>query len=176
VPSSKHKPVISEVKTELKLHNEAKHEDSVTLLALKLSCGDRRTILQGQETGQWLPVLPSAVNGAELSAEEFRDALLLQHARGPPDLPPFCDGCNQKFSIECKKGRLPISRHDEIRDELSDLASKALFPSAVRDEPKIHTCRNPEEKSDKENQADSVKRLFRNNRNEDRGEILIRGL
>jgi hypothetical protein len=121
------------------------------------------------------------VNGAELFAQEFRDALLLRHARGPPDLPPSCDGCNQKFSIrhalECKKGGLVISRHNEIRDELSDLASEALTPSAVRDEPKIHACRNPEEKSDKENQADSVKCLFlRNNRNEDRGDILIRGL
>jgi hypothetical protein len=51
-----------------------------------------------------------------------------------------------------------------------------IMCSAVRDEPKIHTCRKPEEKSDKENQANSVKRLFRNNRNEDRGDILIRGL
>jgi hypothetical protein len=59
---------------------------------------------------------------------------------------------------------------------LSDLASKALAPSAVRDDPTIHACHNPEEKSDKENQANSVKRLFRNNRNEDRGDILIRGL
>jgi hypothetical protein len=75
-----------------------------------------------------------------------------------------------------KGGLALISRHNEIRDELSDLASKALAPSAVRDEPKIHTCRNPEEKSDKENQANSVKRLFRNNRDEDRGDILIRGL
>jgi hypothetical protein len=95
-------------------------------------------------------------------------------------LPPFCDGCNQKFStrhaLECKKGGLVISRHNEIRDELSDLASKALSPSAVREEPKIHACRYPEEKSGKENQANSVKRLFRNNRNEDRGDILFRGL
>jgi hypothetical protein len=31
------------------------------------------------------------VNGTELSAQEFRDGLLLRHARGPPDLPPFCE-------------------------------------------------------------------------------------
>jgi hypothetical protein len=78
--------------------------------------------------------------------------------------------------LSAKKGGLVISRHNEIRDELSDLASKALAPSAVCDEAKIHTCHNPEEKSDKGNQANSVKRLFRNNRNEDRGDILIRGL
>jgi hypothetical protein len=110
------------------------------------------------------------------------DALLLRHARGPPCLPPFCDGCNQeKFSVrhalECKKGSLVISPHNEIRDKLSNLASEALSPSAVRDEPKIHTCRSPEEvKADEENKENSAKRLFHNNRNEDRGDIFICGL
>jgi hypothetical protein len=92
-----------------------------------------------------MSLLPSTMmNGMELSAQEFRHALLLRHARGPPDLPPFCDGCKQKFSmrhaLECKKGGLAvISRHhSEIRDELSDLAAKALSLSAACDEPKIH--------------------------------------
>jgi hypothetical protein len=43
-----------------------------------------------------------------------------------------CDGCQQKFSVrhalECKRGGLVISRHNEIWDELSDLASKAFSP------------------------------------------------
>jgi hypothetical protein len=71
--SAKHKSVNAEVKTELKLCNEAKHESAMTSLTSKLSCcGDRRTIFRGQETGQWLSVLPSAVNGAaEFSAQEF---------------------------------------------------------------------------------------------------------
>jgi hypothetical protein len=100
--------------------------------------------------------------------------------KSPPDLPSSCDRCNQKSSVrhalECKKGGFINSRHNKIRDELSDPASKALFPSAVRDEPKIHTCRNSEVKLDKENKENSEKRLFHNNRNEDRGDILIRGL
>jgi hypothetical protein len=50
----------------------------------KLSCDTWRTILWGQETGQWLPVLPSNVNGMELSAPELCDALLLRYARSPP--------------------------------------------------------------------------------------------
>jgi hypothetical protein len=59
----------------------------------------------------------------------------------------------------------------------TNLASKALSPSVVRDEPKIHTCRNPEVKSDEENKENSVvNRLFRNNRNAYRGDILIRDL
>jgi hypothetical protein len=85
------------------------------------------------------------VNGTELSAQELRDALLLQYARCPPDLPIQCDGCQQNFSVcpalECKRDGLVISRHNEIRDELSDPASNAFFPSAVRDDPIIHTSR-----------------------------------
>jgi hypothetical protein len=52
-----------------------------------------------------------------------------------------------------------------MRDELSDLASKGLSPSAVRDEPKMHACRSPEAKSDEEIKENQVKRLFHNNRN-----------
>jgi hypothetical protein len=91
-----------------------------------------------------------------------------------------CDGCLQKFSVrhalECKTGGLVISRHNEIRDELSDLASKALSPSSVRDKPKIHDSCTLEGKLDKENKENPVKRLFRNKGTEDRGDILIRGL
>jgi hypothetical protein len=32
-----------------------------------------------------------------------------------------------------------ILRHNEIRDELADLAAKAFSPSAIRNEPLIHS-------------------------------------
>ena len=57
-----------------------------------LQCDERRTILRGRDTGQWLSVPPSTVNGTELSAQEFRDSLLLRYARTPADLPTHCDG------------------------------------------------------------------------------------
>jgi hypothetical protein len=47
---------------------------------------------------QWLSVLPSTVNGTELLAQEYRDALLCQR-RSPADLQSHCDGCGQKLSI-----------------------------------------------------------------------------
>jgi hypothetical protein len=75
----------------------------------------------------------------------FWDSLLLRYSRSPADLPSHCDVCGQKFTVrhalECKKGGLVISGHNEIRDELSDLASKAIIPSAVCDEPLIHNSR-----------------------------------
>jgi hypothetical protein len=128
-------------------------------------------------TGQWLSVLPPTANGTELSAQEFRDALLLRYARCPPDLLIQCDGCQQKFSVhhalECKRGGLVISRHNEIRDELSGLASKAFPPSAVCNEPRIHTscAAEPRSKHGKP-VSPAVKHLFQNNHTEDRGDIL----
>jgi hypothetical protein len=54
--------VITEVKAELKLCNHAKYESVMIYLTLKLFCNNRRTILGGQETGQWLSVLPLTVS------------------------------------------------------------------------------------------------------------------
>jgi hypothetical protein len=92
--------------------------------------------------GRWVSAVPLTVNGTELASQEFRDALLLRSTRSPEDLQPHCDGCGAKFSVRhglnCKKGGLVISRHNEIRDELSYIASKPFIPSAVRDETKIH--------------------------------------
>jgi hypothetical protein len=60
-------------------------------------------------------------------------------ARGPPDPPTWFDGCNQKLSVrhalECKKGGLDLSGHNEIRNKLSDLAFQAFSMSALSDEP-----------------------------------------
>jgi hypothetical protein len=91
------------------------------------------------------------------------------------------DGCQQKFSVrhalECKRGGLVISRHNEMRDELTDLAAKAFVSSVVCDEPRIHTSRAAEPKSTPEKQEiPAAKRLFQNNCMEDRGNILVRGL
>jgi hypothetical protein len=114
---------------------------------------------------------------------EFRDALLLRYryTRCPPDLPSHCDGCLQKFSVrhalECKTDSLVISRHNEIRDELSDLADKALSPSSFRDEPKIHNGRTLQGQIADDNKENPVKCVFCNSKGmEDRDDILIRGL
>jgi hypothetical protein len=138
------------------------------------------TILRGKETGQWLSAVPSTVNGTELAQQEFREALLLRFAKSPGDLQSHCDGCGAKFSVRhglpCKKGGLVTSRHNEIRDELSDLASKASIPSAVRDEPKIYFSRPVEKKTALDQPNPSVTRNLPKTQGEDRGDLLIRGL
>ena len=45
-------------------------------------------------------------------------------------MPATCDGCGAAFNLEhaldCRKGRLVIQRHNEIRGALGDLASIAF--------------------------------------------------
>jgi hypothetical protein len=54
--------------------------------------------------------MTSTLNSTELSAQEFRDTLLICHARAPGDLPSHWDECGAKFDVhhalECKTGGL----------------------------------------------------------------------
>ena len=87
----------------------------------------------------------STVNGTELGAQEWRDALFLWYGLDPPDLPAYCDGCQAKFSIshalDCKNGGLVTTRHNELHDRIADLAGKAFTPSYVCDDPLIYSGR-----------------------------------
>jgi hypothetical protein len=117
-----------------------------------LDCDTHRTILRGKETGPWLSIImPSTLNGTELSTQELRDTLLLRNARTPGDLPSHCDGCGATFcvrhALECKVGGLVTLWHNKINKELCDLASKALAPLAVRVEPMIQNRRAAEQET-----------------------------
>ena len=80
---------------------------------------------QATKTRAWLTVQPSTVNGTNMGAQEWRDALFLHYGLDPPDLPTYCDGCNVKFTIchalDCRRGGLVMARHNEIRDRVADL-------------------------------------------------------
>jgi hypothetical protein len=84
---------------ELKVRRAALHDSTLDSILEDLDCDTRRTLLQGKETGKWLSVMPSILNGTELSPQEFRDSLHLRYVRAPGDLPSHCDGCDAKFSI-----------------------------------------------------------------------------
>ena len=74
-------------------------------------------------------------------AQEWRDALFLRYSLEPPDLPKYCDGCNDKFTIchalDFKRGGLVKARHNDVWDGIADLAGKSFTPSHVRDNPLI---------------------------------------
>jgi hypothetical protein len=68
-------------------------------------------------------------------------------------------------------GGLIILRHNELNEELCDLASKALVPSAVRVEPMILTRRAAEGTTALDPKS-PVQRLSCSS-NEERGDLLI---
>ena len=84
-------------------------------------------------TGAWLPVPPSIANGTDLRERYWRDFLLLRYVIKPPDLMDHCDGCVTEFSIchalDYKKGGLLTARHNNLRDRVANLASKAFTPT-----------------------------------------------
>jgi hypothetical protein len=88
---------------------------------------------------------------------------------------------NIQHAMTCKKGGLVISHHNEIRDELADIASKALIASAVRNKPSIcpHAgCADyPAKASDtKQTSPSQDSRLKPSSCDEDRGDLLISAL
>ena len=88
-----------------------------------------------------MTVQPSTVNGTELGAQEWRDALFLKYGLESPDLPHYCDSFNVTFSIchafDCKWGILVMARHNKLCDGVVDLDSKAFTPSHMRNDPLI---------------------------------------
>ena len=93
-------------------------------------------------TGARLLLIPSTINGTKLWVQESRDCLFLYYGIDPPEFPDHCDGCEAEFSIchalNCKEGGLIKACHNDLRDGVADLASKALTPMYVRDDPKTN--------------------------------------
>jgi hypothetical protein len=84
----------------------------------RLPEGLGQSIQRGQLTGAWLSVLPSIVNGMELSAEEFYDALTIRYNELPSNFPHKCDGCDAHFTLQhalgCKKGGIVIFCQNKV--------------------------------------------------------------
>ena len=87
----------------------------------------------------WLTVLPMSQDHFDLTAQEFRDALVLRYWKPLLNVPSNCDGCGSPFSLNhaliCRKGGLIIQRHNEVRDAVDDLA--ALVWGRVVSEPVV---------------------------------------
>jgi hypothetical protein len=137
---------MKEARAEIRKRNVQDSKVKLEKLLRPLDDDSTRTIRRGRDTGAWLTVPPSTVNGTELSAQEFRDALAMRYGDAPPDLPIDCDGCGAPFTLQhalgCKCGGLVIFRHNEIRDEIAEMCTTAFSPAAVRDEPLIHPGRD----------------------------------
>jgi hypothetical protein len=132
-------------KAEIRKRNVEEPEASLDAILCSLPADKSRTIGRGRETSVWLSIFPSTINGMELSAQEFHDALSMRYGDTPSDLPASCDGCQACFTLQhaldCKKGGLVIFCHNEIQDKLVHMAGKAMTPSAICDEPLVHPGR-----------------------------------
>jgi hypothetical protein len=120
-----------------------KEQASLKVLLAAASQAQSRRLTRAKETGPWLTAMPDTLNGTVLTADEFRDSLRLRYGLKPLALPDSCDGCGQRFSVghamTCKKGGLVLLRHNDVVEEWHELTAQALTPSAVSDEPLIHT-------------------------------------
>ena len=165
-----HNKVLTDGKAELADRRQADNEAKFDKLMPTFPVESRRTFTRGKETGAWLSVTPSIINGTDLSAQEFRDVYCLRYRQKLQHLPSHCDGCNSTFTVQhalsCKKGGLVIGRHNEIAGELLYLCQKAFKHSAVRDEPSI-LCHGTKKSKTQDEDAPEA--------NNDRGDLIIRG-
>jgi hypothetical protein len=113
-----HNHIMAEGRATMRLRKSSTSDVKLASIFNGLVADRSRTIKRGQHTGAWLSALPSTVNGTELSAQEFQDAISIQHGITPSDLPAQCDGCDARFTLQhalgCKKGGL-ISPQRDVR-------------------------------------------------------------
>ena len=83
----------------------------------------------------WLTVLPMEEHGFSLNKGEFRDALHLRYGWDIRNAPQSCV-CGSRFSIDhaltCKRGGIPILRHNAIRNMTAKLLSKVCHSVATQ--------------------------------------------
>ena len=99
-------------------------------------------LIEGTNTGEWFIVLSSTVNEMEMGGQKWRNDLLLFYSTHPPYLPSQCGGWNATLSIchalDCKKGGLITTCHNELCDGVANLTGKAFISSHVYADPLIH--------------------------------------
>ena len=133
--SGKHALLMGEGREEIQKRHAEESETAPGETRATTSNPEARRLGRVQQTGAWLLVISSTINGTELGLQELIDYIFLCYGIDPPDLPSHCDDCGLAFSIchalDCKKGGLITTRHNKIRDGVADLSGKASPP---------HTC------------------------------------
>ena len=176
-----HKSTMKQGRSAAKLSSISRSASSFTALTTDMPKLRLQKITRNKETGAWLNIIPTVVNGMSLSKMEFRDGFRMRYGIGLEDLPHKCDGCGAKFSIEHalarKQGGLGVGRHDEIKDEIAELATMATSSNRVRNEPIIKIGRDTNGKGvpSKAN-VDCLRANPPTEKTIERGDVLVHGL
>ena len=141
-----HQVAIQEGRTVAQSSRRANSATTLASLLVPMDALDSQRTTRNTETGAWISVQPTLVNGLSLLKDKWRDRMRQRYGLGLVDLPRCCDGYGTKFTtkhtVACKKGGLVVSRHNEIKAETGGIAIQALGSNRVRDEPKVITCRD----------------------------------
>ena len=138
-----HSACLREVRTVVRRRGQIRAEEALAAAVEGAPVLHAHRLQRAAKNGAWIIVQPSTVNGTDLEAQEWRDALFLRYGLEPLNLPTYCDGCQAKFSnshaLEYKKCSLITACQNELRDRVADLAGKAFTPSHVRNNPLIYS-------------------------------------
>jgi hypothetical protein len=119
----------------------SEHTASFDQIKEKAAPSEARRIERSTETGAWLTTSPLTSIGTAVSADTFRVNLCIRYGIDPPHLPAKCDACGSPFTtchaMQCQPGGLIILRHNDLRDEIAEIACDAFSPSSIRSEPRI---------------------------------------
>ena len=80
-----------------------------------------RAVLQTKEKGasSWLTVIPIQEHGFSFTKSEFKDALPIRfnkQLQGIPSKYPCGEKYDLNHTINCKRGRFVVMRHNNVRD------------------------------------------------------------
>eukprot|EP00919_Chromeraceae_sp_WS-2016_P018394 GHVR01043667.1.p3 GENE.GHVR01043667.1~~GHVR01043667.1.p3 ORF type:complete len:172 (+),score=26.34 GHVR01043667.1:1777-2292(+) len=133
---SQHKEEINKVREERRKKVQKRDEASLKQSLETFPPETRRCIERARD------FKISAKQKLEMSADEFR------YNRQMKRLPRWCDGCGMAFSethgLDCRKGGLVNTRHNEVRDLFKDLA-KVAFETVTVEHP-LSNPHQPEER------------------------------
>eukprot|EP00957_Ditylum_brightwellii_P173702 13224930-Ditylum_brightwellii.AAC.1 len=91
----------------------------------------------------WLTVAPCTANNSVLNKEECRDQVLMRYFITPNGLPTVC-ACGKhhtlNHALQCKIGGLIGGQHNKARDDLGSVATQAISPYAVCNNPRFQPC------------------------------------